>query len=123
MAGLRPVLGPIGAAELAVAGGVGATTAYATAGTGAALGVAGGVANTYASNPDAGFHEYAFNAGMGGAFGAFSPTSAGGSLVGGGIGAGTAHSLGYDWKKGYQIGDLAGGIASGGLDDGIRASW
>ncbi len=111
----------VGVAEAGIAAGLSWTTAYGMAGTGATLGTTSGAINTYATNPNAGFHEYAFNSTLGGAFGAFSPMSAGGSLVGGGLGAGTAHSLGYNWKRGYQIGDLAGGMVAGGVDDGIRA--
>ena len=109
------------AATAGIAAGASATTAWATAGTGAALGATSGAINTYAHNPDAGFHEYAFGAGIGGAFGAGNVVGSGASLVGGGTGAAIAAGSGNDWRTGYQIGDLAGGMLGGGIDDGIRA--
>ena len=109
------------AATAGVAAGASATTAWATAGTGAALGATSGVINTYASNPEAGLHEYAFGAGLGGAFGAANLIGSAASLVGGGTGAAIAAATGNNWRTGYQIGDLAGGMLGGGIDDGVRA--
>jgi YD repeat-containing protein len=104
----------------AMAGGTmlgGSTTAYVLSSTGVAAGLANGAAGTYASNPNAGIHEYAFSMGLGGGFGGINPFGAYGSLGGGLAGAGIAALAGGDVGRGYMVGDLVGGMAGGSFND------
>lgn len=77
------------------------------------------------SSPAAGLHEYAFNVGLGSAFGGLVPVGGyadlGGSLLGGGL---EAAAGGEFFGNGLQFGGLIGGIAGGGLQQGRRAvAW
>ncbi|MCA9177488.1 MAG: hypothetical protein KDB14_23545, partial [Planctomycetales bacterium] len=110
----------------ALGGGVmlgGSTTAYVLSSTGVAAGAASGAASTYASNPNAGIHEYAFSIGMGGGFGGINPFGAYGSLGGGLAGAGIASAFGGDASRGYMVGDLIGGMAAGSINDGLKSGF
>ncbi|MCA9241549.1 MAG: hypothetical protein KDA37_15170, partial [Planctomycetales bacterium] len=118
-------VGSIGAGTLAgggtlAAAGYSTTYAYGLAGSGALAGAANGALQTWASNPDAGFHEYAFGVGLGGGFGGLSPTGGftglGGSVAGGALGS----QLG-DARTGIQIGGFAGDLAGAGIDDAFLA--
>jgi len=114
-----------GAGVLTTAAGYGTTTAYATATGGAVAGGTAAAMQTYAANPNAGLHEYAFGVGLGAGFGGLLPVGGfadlGGSLLGGGI---EAAAGGDFYGNGLQFGGLVGGIVGGGLSNGWRAvAW
>ncbi|MEM8864636.1 MAG: polymorphic toxin-type HINT domain-containing protein [Planctomycetota bacterium] len=102
--------------------GAGIPAAWATgiSAGGATFGAANGVLQTWAENPDAGFHEYAFGIGLSAGFGGVSPIGGAAGFVGSGVGAGIGYLAG-DTRTGLQIGGFVGDLVGGGGDDILRA--
>ncbi|MCG8651519.1 MAG: hypothetical protein MI861_16880, partial [Pirellulales bacterium] len=124
--GVGQTLAAIGTAGLGIVGGAtlagGTTAAYALSRIGAAAGITSNSVGTYlSSNGQAGFSQYALAVGIGGATGGLSPTGGLTSLGGGVAGASIAAVVGGDVSAGFQVGDIAGGVLGGGIDDFGRA--
>ena len=93
--------------------------AFIAGGVGASAGMYGGMMQTYAADPNAGFGQYALGGGLGAVFGAWMPGAGVGTLAGtlGGAGVGSYYG---NASLGAQVGGLVGGIAGGGLHGGWR---
>lgn len=124
--GLGVAFGATAATGVAVwagfAQGTAATIGTVASVTGAGLGVASSVYTNSAGNPDAGFTSTVLSAGMGGAFGGLNPFGTAFQVGAGVVGAATANYYGMDASRGYMVGELAGGIVGGGIDDVLRAA-
>src|SRR4029079_11072854 len=82
---------------------------------GMAAGAINGALQAYAANPNVSPLELVFSVTLGAVFGGMNPLGAVLGLTGSVIGGITANQLGYDWKRGVQIGGMLGDIAGTGV--------